>query len=140
MIKLLLFLEVFILSCNYSGRSKDSSKQKNLSPNNSNRQINFSKDSLSNKDILVTIHTIVNKLFSDYSLLDYATGDLNSDSLSDLIIVIQKRTFLENIEENTYIRKVVLLVNKQGQFQLGEINDNAIECSDCGGPGVGDPL
>jgi hypothetical protein len=71
----------------------------------------------------------------DWELFDYTIGDINNDKKEDIIVIGNSLT---NKEKN---RKIYLFVNQKGnKYKIMATNSNIVECSECGGGGVGDPF
>jgi|GEM_PF-3665015 len=90
-------------------------------------------------DTLKILENIINRDFEDYTLFDYKKGDLNKDAKEDFVLVLEKKC---DDEEEKFLkcRKVVLLINNElPTLKVAAMNDNVVECSFCGGGGVGDP-
>ena len=94
------------------------------------------------KDYLITmnmnsrIEKDIKVIFGiNWSVLNYTIGEINNDSLPDIIAVGSSL-----VDESKY-RKIYLFINKgKKRFEIASTNENIIQCSDCGGGGVGDPL
>lgn len=70
----------------------------------------------------------------NWELFNYSIGDINNDSIEDLIVIIQSTT------DQEAFRKILLYVNEKGnQYRLAASNNNIIDCATCGGAGIGDP-
>jgi excinuclease UvrABC ATPase subunit len=71
------------------------------------------------------------------------TGDLNGDSEIDKIELVEKKCGEddENADfEDAFCRTVVIYLVKNGKFEQFASNSEIVECSQCGGAGVGDPF
>jgi hypothetical protein len=94
------------------------------------------------KDLKSKIQELVESKFKNSRLLEIIIGDLNTDAHQD-IIAITTRTCLNQEGTDTtktICRKVLFFINTGlDQFKLEAYNDNIIDCSTCGGGGVGDP-
>jgi hypothetical protein len=79
--------------------------------------------------------------FDGYSELSKFEGDFNGDKQIDQIIIYEK-----NCEDTDYTmedsrcRRVAIFLKDKDQYHLYGYNDDVIECSKCGGAGVGDPF
>lgn len=77
-----------------------------------------------------------------YVILDTATGDLNKDSLIDLIVLYKKTNeeeALGAIEDYAEKRPLAIYLGQgSGYFKLAAWNSNVAYCYDCGGI-MGDP-
>lgn len=77
-------------------------------------------------------------LLTGHEMLDFATGDLNGDKRSDVILIL-KRTGEDSLSEEDYLRPLLILTRQvNGQLKLVVRNDSAILCRRCGGV-FGDP-
>lgn len=77
-----------------------------------------------------------------YSILDTASGDLNSDRLDDLILVLKKNgeDSLSEVTEHPEPRPLLLLIRQtDNNYKLVVRNDSLVYCVDCGGV-MGDPF
>jgi hypothetical protein len=78
---------------------------------------------------------------SGYSLLDSASGNLNLDAFTDLVIILKKdgEDSSSDVTEHPEKRPLLLLTGTpDGSYQLEGRNDNTVYCIDCGGV-MGDP-
>jgi hypothetical protein len=75
------------------------------------------------------------KIFGkEWEILDFVIGDLNLDNRKDLLVVLNNKT---NSDDN---RKIILLVNlSKDTFEIKGINQNIVDCGNCGGGGIGEP-
>jgi hypothetical protein len=80
--------------------------------------------------------------FEDYWELIAYEGDLNGDSLTDKIVVFEKKcdSLSYSFGGNARCRRVAIYIKLETKFILHGYNDDIVECSDCGGIGVGDPF
>ena len=92
-------------------------------------------------DTITVLKEFITKHFPNYSFFDYQNGNLNNEGGVDIVLVIQRKCGEDqSMSEEPYCRKVVLLANTGfPKFEILSTNDKLIECSDCGGAGVGDP-
>lgn len=94
-------------------------------------------------DTTKVVAQLITKQFPGYELSFVKKGDLDRDGNEDLVAVASQDCTAENgwsMKETVFCRKVVFLLNDgKGNYSVGAYEDNAIECSDCGGAGVGDP-
>jgi len=94
------------------------------------------------KDLKSKIQELVFAKFKDSRLLEIIRGDLNTDEYQDIIAIVT-RTCLNHEGTDTSIticRKVLFFINNGlNQYKLEAYNDNILDCSTCGGGGVGDP-
>lgn len=77
--------------------------------------------------------------FANYTKLAAFSGDLNSDGTPDKLIVFET-TCDADLSENAKCRRLAIYLSENGKLRLYASNDDIIECSDCGGAGVGDPF
>lgn len=97
-----------------------------------NNTDNDTIDVRSIQDTLAIIRSTLRPGFVDFEILDWVGGDINKDDKGDLVVLIDiagQRTvcLIETVADDPLVLKVA----KQ--------NSSLIECSDCGGAGVGDP-
>lgn len=89
-------------------------------------------------DTLSIINSIIRLRFEKYQLIDWEVGDINRDKQDDFVVVIDTTT-----QEFSFDNRIVLLIEsiKKSPLKLfvASVNTNLIQCSDCGGAGVGDP-
>lgn len=69
-------------------------------------------------------------------------GDVNSDKKADKIVIYEKKCGRndKNAVENSKCRRIAVFLNVKNKYKLVGFNDNLVECSECGGGGVGDPF
>ncbi|GAB4092551.1 hypothetical protein GCM10028786_14770 [Flaviaesturariibacter terrae] len=80
--------------------------------------------------------------FPDYSLEDSAIADLNADGTADALAVLQSNFSCDSITglHDTHCRMAVILTGmKNGAYRVAASNTNLLDCTTCGGGGVGDP-
>ncbi len=76
---------------------------------------------------------------SGYAILDSASGDLNLDQYSDLILILKKNNEDSSDAENPGRRPLLILLGQEDKsYKLVTKSDNAVYCSTCGGT-MGDP-
>lgn len=77
-----------------------------------------------------------------YTGLKSYTGDLNGDKYPDKVIVYERPcTETDSLGiENANCRRVAIYLGGKSGFAIHDFNDNIVECSACGGGGVGDPF
>ena len=82
------------------------------------------------------------KYFENYREHSKYEGDFNGDKQIDQIVVYEKHcdSMHENVLEGAYGRSVAIYLKENKNFILYGFNDNLIDCSTCGGAGVGDPF
>ncbi|WP_027471518.1 hypothetical protein [Saccharicrinis fermentans] len=108
------------------------------------KYIYFSKQENLQADTLGVLTNLISKTIKDYSVFYWQNGDINNDKIDDYIVVMQSD--ISNSEltslSDTYERKVVLLetIENFPNVKISAINSNLIDCSTCGGAGVGDPF
>lgn len=73
---------------------------------------------------------------ANFTILDSASGDLNSDGIKDLVLIL--RNNYEKFNYDTTRPLLILQGNKLGQYKLIARNDNVVLCLNCGGV-HGDP-
>jgi len=82
------------------------------------------------------------KSFENYTVHSKYEGDLNGDKQLDKIVVYEK--YCDSLDANSlegaYCRSIAIYLKKDKDYVLYGCNDNLIECSTCGGAGVGDPF
>jgi hypothetical protein len=76
-----------------------------------------------------------------YKLETFSKGDINQDQRPDFIVVFRTLTATDTLNgEPSYSRRVALIVNRGWPtVALAAYNDTVVECTACGGDGVGDP-
>ena len=100
------------------------------------KYITFKKQ-YSKKEKQAVLTQLMAKQFADYSLFDWVEGDINKDNIPDFIVVLQAK---KPDEDNSFVRKTVLVETIAfPQLKIAATNDNVVQCSNCGGGGVGDP-
>jgi len=96
-------------------------------------------------DTLYILEYLTEKYFENYTVQGYQVGDINRDKIEDIVLVIERQcTEEDNKIIEAQCRKVVFLVNKGfrtevPRFRIAATNDKMIDCSYCGGGGVGNP-
>lgn len=77
----------------------------------------------------------------EYKIMDSISGNLNLDSEPDYVIILEKKVDSLTLaaDEFAVTRRVILFTTNNNTFGMTAINDNLIDCSRCGGGGVGDP-
>jgi hypothetical protein len=82
------------------------------------------------------------KSFEKYTEIYKYEADFNGDKQIDKIIVYEKvcHSLDENSLEDANCRRVAIYLKNGKNYVLYGFNDNLIECSKCGGAGVGDPF
>ena len=71
-----------------------------------------------------------------YSILDSASGNLNKDEYTDLVLILKFNN--EDIIEDTARPLLLLAGGQKGWYKLLAKNDSVVLCKDCGGA-FGDP-
>jgi hypothetical protein len=76
-----------------------------------------------------------------YKLASFTKGDINQDRRPDFIAVFRTLAPTDTIDgEASYSRRVALILNKGWPtLALADYNDTVVDCTACGGGGVGDP-
>ena len=104
----------------------------------------FNKKKSTSKDTLNILSKFLSKSIKNHSILHWKKGDINNDKISDFIVVLQNEYPNKELTGmgNSYSRLVVLVETLKGypNFKIASINHNILECSNCGGAGVGDPF
>ena len=80
--------------------------------------------------------------FENYYEFAKFHGDLNGDSLMDQIVIYEKKCdpLSDILENDANCRSVAIYLNRGHQLEMHSYNDWLVECSNCGGVGVGDPF
>lgn len=80
--------------------------------------------------------------FKDYKEASIYKGDFNGDKQLDKIVVYEKKcdSLDDSFLEDATCRRIAIFLKIKGNFKLYGYNDNLIDCSQCGGAGVGDPF
>jgi hypothetical protein len=76
-----------------------------------------------------------------YAILDAITGDLNRDSIPDMILILKRldEDSLSKISDTDIQRPLLILIGQPDRsYKLAARNDSAVDCVKCGGP-IGDP-
>ena len=150
--KKIIYITIFIsllISCNNQKGTKQETNNpgviKTLNEKNieSEKEIKPRIDKSHTADTLNILSKFLSKSIKNYSIIDWRKGDINNDKIDDFIVVLQSDIPDNEITgiDNTYKRTVVLLVTLKSfpNFKIAAINHNVVECSTCGGAGVGDP-
>jgi hypothetical protein len=77
-----------------------------------------------------------------YSALYATEGDLNKDSIADVILILKKNgeENTSNVDKHPEKRPLLILTGQADKtYKLAAKNDNAVYCIDCGGM-MGDPF
>ena len=82
--------------------------------------------------------------FKNDSIIDWVQGDLNEDGVPDFLVVLQSIEEYPEITgmDETFVR-TLLILETDGKFPdllVSRVNGSIIDCSTCGGAGVGDPF
>lgn len=86
------------------------------------------------RDTIIIPKNISKFIPSDYGLLDTATGDLNSDSYKDWILVLKTIGEDTAFDATEYKRPLLILIGQANNtFTLAARNDNVVYCYQCGG-------
>ena len=130
-LSVLLFFLLFTIGCQSKGSTTASIRQQNPAE----QPIPF--------DTLEVVQVILNDSFPAFKLDRLVKGDINFDSIEDLLVVMNKKVSADSTSESGQIdgRKVVLLVNNGASgYAVGSMNDSIAECSSCGSENIPDPL
>lgn len=104
----------------------------------------FNKKKSTSKDTLNIISNFLSKSIKNHTVLHWEKGDINNDNINDFIVVLQNEYPNKKLTgmDNSFSRIVVLLetLKRYPNFKIASINHNILECSNCGGAGVGDPF
>lgn len=129
------FLLVLFFSCNTN--IKDSTR-------NTDDEV-FVKDSIVEIDTISLLKNTINN--KQYTYFEHYKGDFNGDSLEDMVVVFEYECKNFDKEDDSYINEIpkcrilFLLKNKGGTEYEKILQDSTvIDCSVCGGAGVGDPF
>lgn len=100
---------------------------------------------MKNKTLLLLLFTLAvfcqSNPFKGYDEVSKFEGDLNGDKLMDKIVVYEKACDETDYSmEDSKCRRVAIFLNNRGKYIIHDYNDFLIECSKCGGAGVGDPF
>ncbi len=95
-------------------------------------------------DTLFILQYLTEKYFEGYNGVSYKYGDLNQDGIDDVVVVIERPCTEEDDIPEARCRKVVFWVGKGfrndiPRFGIAATNDKIVDCSYCGGGGVGYP-
>ncbi|UYZ65016.1 hypothetical protein [Hymenobacter weizhouensis] len=90
-------------------------------------------------DTTAVLNALIQQRFPKLTVGDFEAGDLNTDGKPDLIVVAERPCDAESGIEGAQCRTVLLVVNEGGSLRIAATNDNLVDCSECGGAGVGDP-
>ncbi len=107
------------------------------------KYIHFEKGRSPIQDTLHILSNAIKNSIKGYTIRYWEKGDITNDQIDDFIIVMQSNEYNEELTgiSEAYHRKVVLLETTNfPNFKIRAINDHIIECSDCGGSGIGDPF
>ncbi len=94
------------------------------------------------KDLKTEIQELIDSKFKDSKLKDIIIGDLNADGVQDILAISIRPCIKVECKDSSEseFRKVLFYINNgHGQYILATYSDYAIDCSTCGGGGVGDP-
>lgn len=93
-------------------------------------------------DTITVIKNHIQKNFPNQTLHDHKVVNLNDDELFDLVVLTNRECTKEDeyVGEDSSCRTVILFINiGEEKFKINATNNFLVECSDCGGAGVGDP-
>jgi hypothetical protein len=99
---------------------------------------------IANLEVINNLPTKISQFIPvGYSAIDTASGNLNLDSLNDMILVLRKdgEDSTSNFANNKPDKRplLILLGQPNNIYKLAYRNDNAVYCIDCGGV-FGDPF
>jgi hypothetical protein len=140
--RLLFFTAAFFIIACSNGPQKQASREINATPaipTDTNLTASGTKSLHHSGD--VNNEVLSEFIPSGYSLLDSASGNLNLDSLDDMILVLKKNgeDSTSDVSEHPEKRPLLILTaNNDGSYELAARNDNTVYCVDCGGV-MGDP-
>lgn len=103
----------------------------------------FKRQTVAPIDTLSMLSNFMEQQIDHYHIMAWAAGDLDGDQTEDFILVMESDEPNSDLAGTSdgYPRKVVLLKNIDfPKFKLLATNDHIIQCSNCGGAGVGDPF
>ena len=88
------------------------------------------------------LRNLLSKDFPNLSINKIFKGQLNSDSTEDIILIAEENCDSSYVigVEGSACRNLMLIVNQKGTYKIAATNKYIIECSQCGGAGVGDPF
>jgi hypothetical protein len=84
---------------------------------------------------------VVSLIPAGYEMLDSLVGDLNLDSMPDLLLAMKRKNEEELAHQPDSVIKRILIIatgNIDGSFSIQQQNENAVLCANCGGA-MGDP-
>lgn len=88
---------------------------------------------------LEVVDGFIEDVYPNSRLNEFIEGDINKDGEPDLVILLDMPTEELSVHDDTIMdRKVVFLLQDSGGYVFFAEDDNIIECSDCGGAGMGD--
>lgn len=91
-------------------------------------------------DYVALYQQFIDQTPGTYRYEAHYTGDLNGDKRADAVVVALNDTTTSDGIPDGFARRVLLLIRQRnGQLKLAAINDDLIDCTTCGGAGVGDP-
>lgn len=96
-------------------------------------------DFVEKSDTFKRFEQLLQKKHSEYELFKIYTGYLNDDDLYDAIVIGEVPDTAKNaFRQNFYRRIFIISQTDSNQFKIHAYNDNMVECSQCGGAGIGD--
>lgn len=93
-------------------------------------------------DTLSILKNVLEEEFLDYSIMDWATGDINKNEKEDFVVVLESNFTDPEItgDEETKTRKTVILETTNfPNLKISTSNDAIVDCSMCSGSGNRDP-
>jgi len=131
----LLFGSFMVLfACNNKSKHEISENLKTVDPHVTKEQI---KKKQSNENDITLPQNLLNLIPLGYEVLKTAEGDLNLDSIDDILIALKKKNEDANSAENRPL--IIVLADGKGNYVAQQRNDNVVLCSGCGGA-LGDPF
>ncbi len=125
------------LACNFSDNPTPHSEKKNVK-----KESTFKENTPI--DTLQLLTNLIHKNFPDHELSHHQplTEDINNDQEFDLV-ALTSRVCTDDDEtatDDSYCYTVIIFFNEgDGKFRIAATNNYLVECSDCGGAGVGNP-
>lgn len=91
-------------------------------------------------DTTTVLSALTKREYPEYEVEDFKAGDLNADGRADLLVVLRGIQPCNTLDEPTYCRKALLVLNEGfSHLRVAATNDDVVDCTKCGGAGVGDP-
>jgi hypothetical protein len=87
------------------------------------------------------VYSALRDIDEGYTVTYSANGDINGDGSSDFILLLEGPCDSMKASEGSLCRTVALVTaGAGGGYTLRATNSNLVDCTDCGGAGVGDPF